>query len=251
MYAALEFCAPLANEDAEVILPLATLGHLLAEAGDFKGAFDTLDYLSRGTSKVNYLAGIAEAQARDKRDADARKTIQRAIEAGRLVPNDAVWGRTMTDPDDDPMVPVRQTLALAQARTGDLDGAFKTISELGHARFAPLVRKQVVETIVNQRLEADDIPGALRAVDLITPADMMFQDDKVDLLERIARRRARREELTPLLEWVGKQPAPRGKLQLIRGLADGIAERFEPAASPPPSKPASPSDRTGAKPAKP
>jgi hypothetical protein len=241
VYAALELCAPLAFEDSEMVLPLATLGHLLAEAGDFRGAFEIVDDLSRGLSKASYLAEIATVQARDKRDADARATMRRAIEAGRRMPNDAMWGRGLNSPDNEPMTPVRRSIALAQARIGDLDAAFKTISEMGQAQFAIFARKELVDQIVAMRLEADDVAGARRAVDLIPPSDIMFQDDKVDLLERIVKRQARREDPAPLLDGARKQTTPRARLQLIRGLAEGIAERFDTKAKP--SKPADPSGR--------
>jgi hypothetical protein len=72
----------------------------------------------------------------------------------------------------------------------------------------------------------------------------LFQDEKVDLLERIARRQARQHDPALVLEWARKQATPRGKLQLLRGLADGLAERFAleaktsgPAGPPGPAQP--------------
>jgi hypothetical protein len=83
------------------------------------------------------------------------------------------------------------------------------------------------------RLEADDVTGARRAVDLITPADAMFQDDKADLMERIARQQAARHDAAEVLDWARKEPVPRARARLLQGLAEGLADRFDPKGPPP------------------
>ena len=128
------------------------------------------------------------------------------------------------------MYPVLQVLAKAQAQIGDLDGALKTVGDTNTSAFANFSRYQTAEQIVSARLEAGDIPGALRAADLIPQSDTLFQDKKASLLERIARQQAEKGNPAVILDWAGKQPTPRGKLQLLRGLADGIAARFAPKA---------------------
>ncbi len=138
----------------------------------------------------------------------------------------------------DPTPAIRQAIAHAQAAIGDMDAAIKTVSETGQAPFAAFARKELVDKIVDLRLDAGDIAGARRAADLITPVEVMFQDDKANLLEKIARRQARQGDPAPVLDWALKQAMPRAKLQVLRGLADGIAERFDPKVKA--SKPAGP-----------
>jgi tetratricopeptide (TPR) repeat protein len=248
-HSALELIAFLGNEDAEAYFPLSRLGHLLAQAGDSRGAFDIVDALSYAMSKTNLLTEIATVQAQDKQDEAARATIRRAIEASRRAPNDATWGLAGNPPDLDPMAPIRKTIALAQARIGDLDAAFKTISAMGQGSFAVFARKELAEKIVELRIDTADIAGARRAADLIIPADVMLQDDKANLLERIALRQAKEHDPALVLDWARKKATPRARLQVLRGLANGLAERFDPKAEP--SKPAGPSGQPQPKPAGP
>ena len=42
-----------------------------------------------------------------------------------------------------------------------------------------------------------------------------------------------------ILEWARKESTPRAKIRLLQGLAEGLADRFDPKA--PPAKPADPS----------
>jgi tetratricopeptide (TPR) repeat protein len=236
--AALELIAPLADEDAEAYFPLTELAKLLAEAGDFQGALRIANTLSRSASKVGLLAEIAEVQAQDKQEAAARQTIGRAIEAGRRAPNDAVWGLDNNFGGLDPMLPIHKAVAQAQARVGDLDAALKTLGEMGQHSFAHFSRQRAVEQIVTTRLDAGDVPGALRAADVIPQPQSVFQDDRAAMLERIARLQARRHNPAVILDWARKQKTPQSRLRLLRGLADGIADRFDPKASP--SKPGDP-----------
>ena len=66
---------------------------------------------------------------------------------------------------------------------------------------------------------------------------------KANLLERVAQRQAETGDPSNVLEWVGQQNVPDTKLKMLRGLADGVAERFatkesKRADAAPPSKPA-------------
>ncbi len=242
--AAMEIIAPLPDEDAEAYFPLARLGELQAEAGDLVAASRTADALSLSWSKVPIFAKIAVAYARDGRREDAQKMIRRGFDAAARSPNDTLWRlSSQADADGfgrdlDPMYPVNHVLAKAQAEIGDLDGAFKTVGDMNTSAFASFSRYQTIDQIVSGRLDAGDVAGALRAVDLIPRSDTMFQDEKAGLLERVARYQAEKGNAAAILDWVGKQPTPRGKLQLLRGLADGIAARSASKAKE--SKPAQP-----------
>src|SRR5262249_25585061 len=125
----------------------------------------------------------------------------------------------------DPTQWIKQKLAETQARIGDLDAALKTVSEIGSDGFGKFTRKSTVEQIIAARLEAGDVTGARRTADLIPDSDLMFQDDKTNLLEQIARYQAEHGDAAATLEWATKQSSPKGKLQLVRALADGIAAR--------------------------
>jgi hypothetical protein len=143
----------------------------------------------------------------------------------------------------DPMLPVLQTLAQCQARIGDLDAALKTVAEMGVSTFAKFSRNNTIEQIVATRLEAGDVPGARRAVESIPDAELMQVSPKANLLERVAKRQAETSHPSSVLEWVGQQKVPDTKLKMLRGLADGIAQRFvskesKPADAAPPIKPA-------------
>jgi hypothetical protein len=248
---AMEVIAPMPDEDAEAYFPLARFGELQAEAGDLANAIRTAEVLSLSWSKVPIFAKVAVAYARDDRREDARKMIRRGFEAAGRSPNDTLWRlQSQNDADGfgrdlDPMYPAVQVLAKAQAEIGDLDDALKTVGEMNTSQFAGISRYNTIEEIASARLEAGDRAGALRAVDLILPSDRMFQDEKANLLERIARQQAEKDNPAAILDWAGKQATPAGKLQLLRGLADGIAARCaakakearpaEPAAQPKPA----------------
>ncbi len=109
--------------------------------------------------------------------------------------------------------------------------------------FGKFARNNTIEQIVTTRLDAGDVPGARRAVDVIPDSDAMFASEKAKLLERIAKKQAGSGDPSSVLEWVGQQNVPDTKLKMLRGLADGIAERFatkesKRADAAPPSKPA-------------
>ena len=74
------------------------------------------------------------------------------------------------------------------------------------------------------QLETGDVAGARRAADLIPDPDSLM-GSKTDLLERIAKRQAEQRDAAGVLAWAGQQRAPKAKLQALRGLADGIADR--------------------------
>ncbi|MHB1561262.1 MAG: hypothetical protein ACYC61_27770 [Isosphaeraceae bacterium] len=226
--AALEMIAPHADESTELALPLNRFGTILAGSGDIPGAEEIVESLSRGRLKVNLLIEIAAVHAEQKRDADARAAIRRAVEASGRVPNDEIWELDNSSTDTNQLQFVKQLLATAQARIGDLDSALRTIGEFGDSPFAVFGRKSVIEEIVGKRLAADDIAGARRALDRWPVKFSMFRDDLANLEERIARQQAKVSDPMAVLELARKETTPRGKLQLLRGLADGIADRLAP-----------------------
>lgn len=231
VHAALELIAPLPDEDADAYFPLFDLGDTLAQAGDFAGALNVAEGVGAAQSKVHILVDVAVAQFQKGKADDARATIRRAVEIAKRAPNDAVWamielpgGAGFFDPIQD----VRVNISRAQATIGDVEAAFKNVAELGTETYAPFSRKALVDTIVAARIEAGDFAAARRAVNLIPPMDQMFQDDRVDLLERVARAHAQKQNPATLFEWADQEQSARGKLQVYRGLATGIADRFEP-----------------------
>ncbi|HKI17472.1 MAG TPA: hypothetical protein VKA15_06310 [Isosphaeraceae bacterium] len=230
--AALEMFGLLPDEDAEAYFPLCALGDLQAKAGDLAGAERTANALTLSNSKVQILAEVAVAHAQNGRRDDAKKVIQRAAQEARRAPNDALWASSGQpqgfDQAFDPMAPVLQTIASAQGRIGDLDGAFQTIAQMGSSAIGILTRKTTVEQIVSTRLDAGDVPGALRAAELIPDSDTMYLDEKAGLLERIAKHQSEKSDPAIVLEWATKQRVPNTSLQLLRGLADGIAARYAP-----------------------
>jgi len=223
--------ALLPDEDSEAYFPLSALGELQAKAGDLAGAERTATALGFSPSKVDILAELAVAYANAGRRDEALKAIERALKEARNAPNDAIW-RSSSQPDAfrqttfDPTAPVLETIASAQARIGDLDGAIQTVSQMSRSGFAQFTRKTTVETIVSTRLDSGDVPGALRVAQLIPDSDTMFLDEKARLLERIAQRQSEKSDPAVALEWARKQQVPNTKLQILRGLADGIAERY-------------------------
>jgi len=145
--ASLEMFGLLPDEDAEAYFPLSALGELQAKAGDLAGAERTANALSFTNSKVQILAEVAVAHAQGGRRDDALKVIQRAGQEARHAHTDALWASSIQsqvfDQAFDPMAPVLQTIAQAQARMGDLDGAFQTISQMGTSAMANVTVQSV------------------------------------------------------------------------------------------------------------
>lgn len=224
--AALEMIAPHADESTELALPLNRFGTILAGSGDIPGAEEIVESLSRGRLKVQLLIEIAAVHAEQKRDADARAAIRRAVEATERVPNDEIWELDDNSTDSNQLQFVKQLLAKAEARIGDLDSALRTIGEFGDTSFAIFGRKSVIEEIIGLRLAANDVAGARRALGQWPVKFGMFRDDLANLQERIVRQEARQSDPMAVLELARKEPTPRGKLQFLRGLADGIVDRL-------------------------
>jgi hypothetical protein len=231
---AIEMFAPLPEEDAEAYFPLADLCLLQAKAGDLAGALQTVGAVSSSAWKVHILAEIAVGHAEAGRQDDARKTIRMAFDASRRAPNDALWtGLTTGIPADfaqraDPMGPVLQTLANAQARIGDLDGAQKSLAEISSSGFGDQTRTQAIEQIVGTRLEAGDVAGARRVAELLPDDENPYVTNKSSLLERIAKLQAKKGDAADALDWAARQKTPGSRLYLLRGLAEGIVERITP-----------------------
>jgi tetratricopeptide (TPR) repeat protein len=233
VHAALEMISPLPAEDAEAYYPLAELCHLLAKAGDIEGALHTVGAVSSSSWKVSILSEIAVAHAEAGRRDESKKTLQLAREAARGAANDTLWhfisspaqSRNLFGDAVDPSLAVLQALASAEARIGDLDAALKTVAEMGDSAFGKFSRKQAIDQIVTTRLDKADFAGGRRAADLLSDADS-FMSSKPDLLEQIARRQARHGDAAGVLAWAGDQKLPKVKLQVLRGMANGIVERL-------------------------
>jgi tetratricopeptide (TPR) repeat protein len=222
----------LADEDAEAYFPLEELGSIQARSGDPAGAERTVNALTSIPWRIHILSEIAKAHAQAGRNDLAHKAILRALDDARRTPNAAIWSRTDQDIgpfvpalDIDPMLPVLQTIAAAQAAIGDLDAALETVKDMGESSSAYGSRDAAIKQIAEARLEAGDFPGALKAVDLIADSDP-FSTWRNDLLELIARKQTEQFDPGRVLDWVGKQKAPNAKLQAMRGLADGIVDRI-------------------------
>ncbi len=154
-----------------------------------------------------------------------------------------------------PCFPVLGLIARAQARADDVNGALQTVSRMGSSMWASYYREQAIGPIVTARLDAGDVPGARKAAEtlpdpgqgpplMIAGAD--FDPDslagpprgsKAGLLERIARKQAERGDPAVVLGWARSQE-PTTRLHMLRGLAEGLAERL--AIKDKPSKPAGP-----------
>ncbi len=162
------------------------------------------------------------------------------------------------------MLPALALVAQAQARADDLDGALKTISSMEPSFWLSYYRAPAIGQIVAARLDAGDIAGALKAAESLPPRDLIapvilsadeFDADsfpnytggsRATLLEGVARRQAEQGDPAAVLEWARRQE-PTTRLKMLRGLAEGIAARFDPKGQP--TKPADPSARPQSKPA--
>lgn len=251
--AALEAIAPLPDGDAEAYFPMADLARILARAGDLAGAMRTAGSLARAESRVKVLGEIAAVQARQGRREEARATVGRAIEAAGRAPNEALWSLDPTLSnlprapigDMDPMLPVQALIAQAQARADDLDGALRTISGMGSSMWTSYYRDEAVGQIIGARLEVGDIDGAHRAAEMLPnphlgapmivppgdhdfgPFENLYQRSRAGLLERVARTQAERGDPAAVLDWARTQE-PTTRLGMLRGLAEGLAERLDP-----------------------
>ena len=264
VYTALEMIAPLPDADAEAYFPLAELGMIQANAGDQAGAVRTADALNSSLSKVKVFGEVAAAYAREGRREDARKSIRRALDAARHVPNDTLWNNSLLYFQSaqfaqgiDPMLPALQLLAPAQARADDLEGALKSVAEMGTSPGSRYNRtstighilaaqhaNRTIGQIVAARLAVGDIAGARKAIESIPDSNAITtyipaeQDsDRNDiipdeltggrppLLERVARQQAEQGDPAVVLDWVRKESKPNTQLRMLRGLADGIAAR--------------------------
>ena len=124
----------------------------------------------------------------------------------------------------DPSLPVLQTLAHAQARIGDVEGAVKTVAGMSQSTMGKFARDQSVKQIVTTLLEKSDISGARRIVELI-PDSGSFTDSKADVVEQIAKRQAEQGDAAGALAWAAQLRRPGTKLHALRGMADGVVQR--------------------------
>ena len=278
---AMEMIAPMPDADAEAYFPLAELGMIQAKAGDLAGAVRTADALNSSLSKIKVLGEVAAAHAREGRHEDARKSIRRALDAARHVPGDTLWNNSVLyfqaapiAQGLDPMLPALQLLAPAQARADDLEGALKSVAEMGtspgsrynrNSTIGQIVAAQLASSTIGQivaaRLAVGDIAGARKAIEAIPDANAITtfipaepDSDRNDtipdqltggrppLLERVARQQAEQGDPAVVLDWVRKESKPNTKLRMLRGLADGSPRGPRPRPREP--NPASPMHRT-------
>jgi hypothetical protein len=232
--AALELIGGSPDEEAEGYFPLEELLSIQARSGDPAGAEKTALSLSSVAWTVYILGQVAEVHAHAGRRDPAQQTIRRAFAEARRAPNEAIWegvthaqgGPVYQVPQDaEPLLPLLQTIATAQAKIGDLETAIKTVTDMGDSPGAKVTRGRGLVEIAEARLEAGDTQGALRAAELGSAEDLHgYSNDP--LLEKIAKRQAAAGDAAGVLRWAAKQTAPAAKLQALRGLALGIIERI-------------------------
>ncbi len=235
---AVEMIAPLPEEDAEAYFPLASLGDILARAGDVEGARRIVSAVTTSGSKVQILTNLAITQAKNNRLDDARASIRAALDATSQATSDSLWMYVNQSHGEsgamtlsfDPVILAHQTVVQAQAKLGDLDPALKMIADWARLPNGKFLQENTIEQIVSARLEAGDIAGALRAVELVPEPEGMYADEKAKMLESIAKQQAEHGDPADILAWTTKQTTPGAKLQILRGLANGVATRFMPKA---------------------
>lgn len=233
---AVEMIAPLPDEDAEAYFPLASLGDVLARAGDVDGARRIVSAVTTSASKVQILTDLAITQAKNNRLDDARASIRDALAASTQATSDSLWmlvNRSQAEANMmalsfDPVVLAHQTVVQAQARIGDLDPALKLIADWARLPNGKFLLENTIEQVVTARLDSGDVAGALRTIELVPEPEGMYADEKAKMLESIAKHQAEHGDPAVILAWTAKQTTPGAKLQILRGLADGIAARFTP-----------------------
>ncbi len=157
MQTAIEMIGELPDEEAESYFPLAELGSIQARSGDVAGAERTVEMLSSVEWRVHILGQVAEAQAKAGRRDLAQKAIRRAFDEAHRAPNQALWRLTdhahgtPIEEEMEPMLPVLQTIATAQAKIGDLDAALKTSSDIAGSATATSTRNAAFEQVAQAR----------------------------------------------------------------------------------------------------
>jgi tetratricopeptide (TPR) repeat protein len=227
---ALELITGFVDEDAESYFPLIRLGILQAQAGDLIGAKRTAATLASHEGKISILTEIAVKEAEANHGDEARALIQQAVEASRRVPNDAIWRAIeMDEPpgDFDPRLNAVGEIAQAQSRVGRVDEALKTLAEIKGPKMSwgGFIAGKALREIASARLKADDIKGALKAIDALLEIDLR-PSEGYEILERITRRQAELGDPQSVLSWTKAQRYPDSKLHALRGLAEGITARL-------------------------
>jgi hypothetical protein len=177
---------------------------------------------------------VIQADSGDR--AAATATLGRAARAADAIPGETLWslGSTLEGPFGIGLGASMKTnalenIALARAKAGDLPGALKALEALktGAGTASRPSSNATTEQIALIQAKAGDYPGALKTAESLG-AEMFADQSKVPTLAKIARLQAVSGDPRDVLAWAMKQDLPKAKVEVLKNLAEAIAEARGP-----------------------
>ncbi len=246
---ALDIVAPFRGGDGDGagLFPLGEISETLARAGEVASAIETAGAIPSGSSRVPALVAIAVIRAESGDRAGAATTLGLATRAADAIPGETLW--TMGALLDNPWAIEQgstykagalEAIAVARARSGDVPGALRALATTaaGPGAARRPASAGAIEEIALIQAKAGDYPGALKTIES-HPGEEPFGDaSKANALAKVARQQATSGDPGAALAWATTQPSPKAKAEILRSLAEGIAEARGPRK--PAAPPASP-----------
>ncbi len=178
---------------AEGHLPGVDLARALAgiveaqlQHGDIAGALKTAGKIGtwgyEKTPKADALRAVAAAQATASDSAGSKRTFEKARHLARRLPASDIKGSS-------PQATGLESIALIQARLGDLEGALRTIEDIDRGSF----KVDGLLAVAKAQIEAGDRAGSERLLDRAaeTARALGEQDWGSSALQRVATAHAR------------------------------------------------------------
>jgi RNA polymerase sigma factor (sigma-70 family) len=201
-----------------ILFSLAEAAGALAQAGEFKEAFQIADDLDLTFAKQPALVAIAVAQAQTGDIEGARQTLE----------------RIRKDKDA-----VRAEIALAEARAKNVKGALQTAAGLESYEPAVKVLTEIAKLQVRSGDEAAGLASFQKAIDAVkrkSDAEPATHDidgfENCELLYEIMKAEGEVGVASNALEWIKKEDHPFRKAMALTGLAEGLVPSQKPQAKP-------------------
>lgn len=223
----------------------ALVAEVLAETGDRDAALRAAAAASSSRSQVIALAGVATVLGKANDREGARTAFERASRLVDAITEESAWETNSREDENynDPRESERRwalgfvrkvealsTIAIAQAKSGDVEAAHKTVSSMLNAVPLPTSyltdeHRDALYAIARIEIDAGDFVGAWNSCAMVQEEELMVNQERIRLLASIAAGQAAAGDARGAMKAALAQPSELSKLVALRGMAEGIGRR--------------------------
>jgi tetratricopeptide (TPR) repeat protein len=240
-----------ARSDEPLLIELA---QLLAETGDRETALQAVTIGRSSVEQAEALAAVAAALGRANDRAGSKSALERASTLVDRIPEETAWASNSREElsYNDPRKPERmyhlgfvrkigvlKSIAIAQAKSGDVQAAYGTLDTMLSA-VTPGgfsvggAHSEALQAIARVQAEAEDFKGAWTSCAKLQTYGLEFPNETSQLLSSVAAAQAASGDARGAMRSALAQSSEVAKLVALKGMAEGIVRRKTTRQSPKP-----------------